>query len=338
MKLRQRGFGSLCRPYQLRQRLAGIVLSGLLTLLIGSGCHDTPDRPLRVAVNQWPGYETLYLARSLGYYEKTPIQLVDLPSGTEQMRAFRNGNVEAAAISLDQALALVDTNADVQVVTVMDFSEGGDVILAKPEISDLKALKGKRVGVEANALGAYILTRALEQANLSTQDIQIISLGLSEHERAFKAGTIDAVVTFGPARVNLLAANAQQIFDSSQIPGEIVDVLVVHQEAIASQPKVVQALVKGRFQALNYLTQHPQDSARRIAPRTGVTPDQFLQSLVGLRSPNLQENQKLLGKIDRSLLDTAQRLVTLMLRHHLLHRSIDPAPLLNDQFVKNIRF
>jgi NitT/TauT family transport system substrate-binding protein len=312
------------------------MLAGLLTLSIGSGCHYNLERPLRVAVNQWPGYETLYLARSLGYYEKTSIQLIDLPSGTEQVRAFRNGNVEAAAISLDQALALVDTNADVQVITVMDFSEGGDVILAKPEIANLKALRGKRVGVEANALGAYILTRALEQASLSTQDIQIISLGLSEHERAFKAGAIDAVVTFGPARINLLAANARQIFDSSQIPGEIVDALIVRQDVIERQPKAVQALVKGRFQALDYLAEHPQDSARRIAPRTGVTSDQFLQSLVGLRSPNLEENQKLLGKTDRSLLDAAQRLAVVMQRHRLLNQSIDIAPLLNDQFVKNI--
>ncbi|MBD3883852.1 ABC transporter substrate-binding protein [Phormidium tenue FACHB-886] len=314
------------------------MLASLLALSIGSGCRYTPNRPLRVAVNQWPGYETLYLARSLGYYEKTLIQLIDLPSGTEQVRAFRNDNVEAAAISLDQALALADTNSDVRVVMVMDFSEGGDVILAKPEIADLKALKGKRVGVEATALGAYILTRALEQINLSTQDVQIVSLGLSEHERAFKTGAIDAVVTFGPARINLLAAGANQIFDSSQIPGEIVDVLIVRQEVIINQPEAVEALVKGRFQALDYLTQHPQDSARRIAPRTGVTPNQFLESLVGLRSPNLRENQKLLGKINLSLLAAARRLASIMHQHQLLRRPIDPAPLLDDRIVKKIQF
>ncbi|HEY9807297.1 MAG TPA: hypothetical protein V6D04_12060, partial [Candidatus Obscuribacterales bacterium] len=72
--------------------------------VLASCSQNSP--PLRVAVNLWPGYETLYLARSLGYYDNTPIQLVDLPSGAEEVRAFRNHNVEAAAVSLDQALVL----------------------------------------------------------------------------------------------------------------------------------------------------------------------------------------------------------------------------------------
>lgn len=219
----------------------------------------------------------------------------------------------------------------------MDFSEGGDVILSKPGISNLKELKGKRVGVEVGALGAYIITRALEQVNLSTQDVQIVSLGLSEHERAFQDGTVDAVVTFGPARTKLLAAGAKQIFDSSQIPGEIVDVLLVRENMIQEQPETVQSLINGRFRALDYLAKNPQDSAIRVAPRTGVTPQQFLDSLKGLRSPDLQENQKLLGKTDPSLLKTTIRLVDIMLENKLLPQKVDAAPLLDDRWVKAAR-
>lgn len=320
------------------QRLFSVVAIALLFSLpiLATSCKAPPP-PLRVGANLWPGYETLYLARSLGYYEHTPIQLVDLPSGTEEVRAFRNRHLEAAGISLDQALVLATTNPDIRIIAVMDFSEGGDVILARPEIPTLKALKGKRVGVEANALGAYVITRALEKAGMSTQDIQIVSLGLSEHERAFKNGSVDAVVTFGPARSQLLAIGAKQLFDSSQIPGEIVDVLVIRAGVMADQPTAVQALVEGRFRALDYLTKNPQDAARRIAPRTGITPVQFLESLKGLRSPSLADNQRLLGKADPSLLQAAQRLVKVMLANKLLPKAVDPAPLLDDSLVKKVK-
>lgn len=322
---------------QSRQLPSLAILALFIGILVLASCSKAPLMPLRVAVNLWPGYETLYLARSLGYYDNTPVKLVDFPSGTEQVRAFRNGSVDAAAISLDQALVLATTHPDIRIISIMDFSEGGDVILSKPGISNLKELKGKRVGVEVGALGAYIITRALEQVNLSTQDVQIVSLGLSEHERAFQDGTVDAVVTFGPARTKLLAAGAKQIFDSSQIPGEIVDVLLVRENMIQEQPETVQSLINGRFRALDYLAKNPQDSAIRVAPRTGVTPQQFLDSLKGLRSPDLQENQKLLGKTDPSLLKTTIRLVDIMLENKLLPQKVDAAPLLDDRWVKAAR-
>lgn len=327
------------KPYlwKLQRYLGWVAIAALWSLWILASCSKEPPPPLRVATNLWPGYETLYLAQYLGYYKNTPIQMVDLPSGTEEVRAFRNNEVEAAGISLDQALVLASTNSDVRVVTVMDFSEGGDVILAKPEIPNLKALKGKRVGVEANALGAYVITRAMEKADMTTKDIQIISLGLSEHERAFKGGKVDAVVTFGPARNKLLSAGAKQIFDSSQIPGEIVDVLIVRESVIQKQPEVVKTLVKGRFQALDYLNKNPQEAARMIAPRTGVTPEQFLDSVRGLRSPDLQQNRDLLGKVDPSLLKTTTQLVKVMVENQLLSKPVDPAPLLDDRIVNQVQ-
>jgi NitT/TauT family transport system substrate-binding protein len=324
----------------LMRKLKHSLTVGIAALTLGAivlaSCTKA-EPPLRIGANVWPGYETLYLARSLGYYDNTPIRLVDYPSGTEEVRAYRNGEIEGAGISIDQALVLASTNPDVRIVVVMDFSNGGDVILGQPEIKNLKALKGRPVGVESSALGAFIITRALEQQGMSPKDIKIISLGVSEHERAFKKGTVDAVVTFGAARTKLLASGAKQLFDSSQIPGEIVDVLILREDVINKQPKAVQALVDGRFRALDYLNKNPQDAASRIAPRTGVTAEQFLESLTGLSSPNLQENQKLLGKIDPLLLKGVTRLSQLMLDNKLLPKAIDPAPLLDDRLVKKVK-
>ncbi|TAE54249.1 MAG: nitrate ABC transporter [Oscillatoriales cyanobacterium] len=316
--------------------MLGIATVTLCTVILAS-CTKA-EAPLRVGANVWPGYETLYLARSLGYYDNTPIRLVDYPSGTEEVRAYRNGEIEAAGISIDQALVLAATNPDVKIVVVMDFSNGGDVILGKPEIPNLQGLKNRPVGVESTALGAFIITRALEQKGMSPKDIKIVSLGVSEHERAFKDGKVDAVVTFGYARTKLLAVGAKQLFDSSQIPGEIVDVLIVRDDVINKQPKALQALVDGRFRALDYLTKNPQDAAIRIAPRTGVTPEQFLESLKGLSSPSLQENQKLLGKTDPSLLNGVKRLSQVMLENKLLPKAVNPAPLLDDKLVKKVKY
>ncbi|MFM6154527.1 MAG: ABC transporter substrate-binding protein, partial [Sphaerospermopsis kisseleviana] len=226
---------------------------------------------------------------------------------------------------------------NLKIITIMDVSHGGDVILGKPEIANIKALKGKRVGVESTALGAFFIGRALEKNGMSVKDIEIVSLELTEHERAYKQGKVDAVVTFGPARIKLLAAGAKLLFDSSQIPGEIVDVLAVSTEAINNHSDSIQSLVNGRFRALDYFEKNPQDAANRMAKRTQITPSEVLNAFQGLSQPNLQENQKLLDKRDPTLVNSMRKLVQLMVEKNLLPKAIDPATLLDDRFIKNAK-
>lgn len=310
------------------------LITGICAIAL-TNCITQPTSPLRIGTNLWTGYETLYLARDLGYYNNQPIKLIDYPSGTEEVRSYRNNEIEGAGLSIDQVLVLAATQENIKIIAIMDFSNGSDVILGKPEIANIKALKGKRVGVEATALGAFFLTRALEKNGMSIQDIQLVSLELTEHERAYQQGKIDAVVTFGPARTKLLAAGAKLLFDSSQIPGEIVDTIAVNTDAIANSPEAIQALVNGRFRALDYFNKNPQDAVNRMAKRTQISPAQMLDAFQGLTQPNLAENQKLLNQSDPALVNSMTKLMEIMVEHKLLSKKIDPASILDDRFIKN---
>ena len=330
----QQGLGRL--QSQFFKYLTLGLMAGLVAIAL-TNCSSPVTSPVRIATNLWPGYETLYLARNLGYFKDKPIQLVDYPSGTEEVRAYRNGEIEGAGLSIDQALVLAATQEDVRIIAVMDFSNGADAILGRPEIKDIKGLKGKRVGVESTALGAFFLARALEKNGMTPKDIQIVSLELTEHERAYKEGKVDAVVTFGPAMAKLLDAGAKLLFDSSQLPGEIVDTLVVSKDAIANSPETIQALVNGRFRALEYLEKNPQDAAARIAPRTKVSPEQILDAFKGMVQPNLADNLRLLDQSDPTLVNGMKKLVDVMVENKLLPKKVDPATLLDPQFIKNAK-
>ncbi|WP_413173931.1 ABC transporter substrate-binding protein [Anabaena azotica] len=303
-----------------------------------ANCTTEPVAPLRIGANLWTGYETLYLARDLGYYDNQPIKLVDYPSGTEEVRAYRNNEIEGAGVSIDQAISLATSQENIKIIAIMDISHGGDVILGKPGITDMKALKGKRVGVEATSLGAFFITRALEKNGMSVKDIKIVPLKLTEHELAYKKGDVDAVVTFGPARIKLLASGAKLLFDSSRIPGEIVDVIAVSTEAIANHSDTIQALINGRFRALDYLNNNPQDAAIRMAKRTQLTPEQILNAFQGLHQPNLQENKEILNQNNSTFVNSIKKLIQIMVENKLISKVIDPVTLLDNRFIKNAKF
>lgn len=307
----------------------------LLFLVVGSalafnGCAQRQEPLLRVASNVWPGYETLYLARSLGYYDDKNIRLVEMPSTSQGSQALRNGMIEAACLTLDEVLSLMQDGMDLRVVLVMDVSLGADVLMARPGIDTLQALRGKRIGVENAAVGAVMLDAALQAGELRAQDVTIVPLTVNEHAAAYLAGKIDAVVTFEPVRSQLLKAGARVLFDSSQVPGRIVDVLVVRSEIAAAHAEALKELLKGHFRGIEYLASQPQDAEKRMAPRLG---EKALAQFTGLNLPDLKENRALLGGNPPPLKSTARGLVDLMLHRKLLQRPVSVERLVDPSFL-----
>jgi NitT/TauT family transport system substrate-binding protein len=313
-----------------------MVAIALFTFILVS-CHPKPLQPLRIATNLWTGYEPLHLARDLGYYGDTPIQIVEYASNIERVRAFRNGDVEMTSASLNTVLEIAETHPDTRVLLAVDFSDGSDAIIAQPEIKNLQDLKGRNVGLESSTLGVFLLTRGLEQVSLSLKDVQTVPLEIPQQEEAYKQGRVDAVVTYGPVRSNLLAIGAKSLFDTSQIRGEIVDTLIGREQLLKTHSSQLQELINAWFRALDYMDKNPADAARRMAERQGVTTEQFIKSLTGVRFLNLQENQKLLGKTDTALLKGANRLSEFMVKNKFLKRKLDPTHLLDDRLVKTVK-
>ncbi|TLM69483.1 MAG: hypothetical protein FDZ70_09740 [Actinobacteria bacterium] len=149
------------------------------------GCARGPAAPLTVATTLWPGNEPLFLASEMGYYGDTDVRLMELPSTSAVVDAFAKGRVDGATATLDEALQYLEEHDDMRVVVVLDTSNGGDVVMARPEITELKGLRGRKVAVEGTALGAFVLSRALESAGMQPGDVEPVYLAMDEHLQAY---------------------------------------------------------------------------------------------------------------------------------------------------------
>jgi len=270
-----------------------MLLFSCLLLVFIAACTPEPQSIVRVGTNVWLGYEPLYLARSLGWLKGTNVRLNEYNSSTEVMRALRDGSIEAGALTLDEALRLADDDVSLRIVLLMDVSHGADAVIARSGsgVHAPSDLRGRKIGVESSALGAYMLSRMLEKSGLQLADVHIVSLPLEQHEAVFAAGKIDAVVSFEPVKSRLVARGGQVIFDSSQIGGEIVDVLAVRQSFLARHPDAFRQLTKQWFRALEYIQQHPADAAQRMRPRLHLPVDKIMQQYQGLDLSDLPTNR-----------------------------------------------
>lgn len=308
----------------------------LVWLLLVTGCGPRYEPPLRLGTNNWLGYEPLYLARDLGYHEGLPLRLVELGSNTQSMDALRLGKLDMAGLTLDEALVLAQEGVPISVVWVLDESKGADALVARQGITQLADLRGKRIGVEQTAVGAYMLQAALRSAQLQASDVTLVPLPMDEHVAAFASGGVDAVVTFDPARQTLLNAGAQVLFDSRAIPGEVVDVLVARHAAIDCCAPRIRQLLHAQERALTYLAQERSDALVRMAPRQDLAPGDVGEALAGIQLPDTAANRNLLASDRPALQATAQRLAATMLAHGLLAREVDSTTLIDPQRTRKV--
>jgi NitT/TauT family transport system substrate-binding protein len=293
-----------------------------LALLTFTACKEKPLPPMRIGMHVWPGFEPLFLARQAKSLNETDFRLVEFSNGSEVGRAFRNGTLDAACLTLDEVFYMIQDGLNPVILLVMDESRGADAVLAHPEIKSLSELRGKRIAVEVSAVEAYMLTRSLQNAGLTIKDVTPVYLPIEKHLVAYKDGLVDAVVTYEPVRTKLLSLGAVDLFNSSMIPGEIVDVLVVRRDYLENHPGRGVLLRQTWFAALEQIRQSPHESARFMAFREQVTTEEFQASLQRLHFPNEQENYVLLDRAAPKLLVTAERLKAVMLESGLLSENI----------------
>ncbi|MBB1486936.1 ABC transporter substrate-binding protein [Oceanospirillum sediminis] len=300
---------------------SGRLLAVCIALLLLSAC-DQSKETLKVGSNIWPGYESLYLARESGFLEGQPIELVELPNATRVLQAFQSGDLDVAGLTLDEYLTLLARGYKARVIAIMDYSEGADVLIARPEIQSLQQLEGAVIVLEKTAVGAILLQGALDSANLTVSQVTLKNAPVNQHDHRWKNPEVDAIVTFEPVRSRLLEAGGKVLFDSRQIPGRIVDVLVASEKSLNNKSGQIRHLLNGHFRALTMMMSAPDKAAEIMSVRLKISQDKVWQLFDGLHIPGLQENRYLLESNLPDTLKRTEALKRLMLESDLLNRNI----------------
>lgn len=256
----------------------------LSTALIG--CAPAPKETLRIAINPWPGYEILYIAKERGFFERVGLDVELVPAGSlaDSQRAYLRGTVDGLTSTLIEVIQIQSFNTKpLKIALIPDYSLGGDVIISNTDINSVTQLKDKSVGTEVSSLGIYILARALQLNEMSLNDIDVINTEQNAGHASLLSKSIEAFVTYPPVSLKLLEDNSYHVlFDSKQLPREIFDVVSISEQYLNDHPNTIEKLHEAWQLALDELEQNPSEAIAIMAPKEGLTEAQFKQALESL--------------------------------------------------------
>lgn len=310
----------------------------LIFCLILISCSREDLAPLKLASSPWPGYEPLYLARDMGFISEKSIKISELPSSNITYESFLNGSSDIGTLTLDETIKLDSMGKKARILLVMDISNGADVVLAKPNIKKLFDIKGKRILITNIPLGVYVLNRLLEKAGLKTTDVTVIQAPEDQHPRLYKEDKVDVVITFEPFASEIMKSGGKIIFDSSQIPNEIFDVLFVREDVYKARKQDLCELGKQWFRTLDYIKSERNEQAlERMGKRMGSNAQGFKDMMKGLIVPDRSYHEKLF-KGDNPILFTAiNRISNIMLKEKLINSPVNVRSLVDPDYLDCVK-
>lgn len=244
---------------------------------------NTPTETLRIGINQWPGYEFLYVAKKEGFFKAAGlnIELIELGSLAETRRAFERKKIDGMAVTLVEILEAYKYSERIaQITLVLDYSNGADVILGSPEVKFIRDLKGKKIGVETGSLSLYLVNRALQLNSIKLSEVELVPMKFHEMESSLITGKIDAITTYPPSSVAIKKRNrVNLLFDSSEIPGEIIDVVAIDKDILTRLPELHTKLQQVWAHTLEYVKTNPEEAYNTLIERFDITLNEIKESM-----------------------------------------------------------
>jgi NitT/TauT family transport system substrate-binding protein len=176
--------------------------------------------------------------------------------------AFVGKNIDACAMTNMEALDMpAAAGVDTTAVITGDYSNGNDALLARNGLT-IQQLPGKKTLLVQKTVSEYLFERAMTLSGMESQikKVKLVNTSDSDIATAFIADTSqDAVVTWKPMVSQIAKTKGVKIlFNSSQIPGEIVDLMVVRTEILnrpdGSGKKFAQALAGAWYETTKQMT------------------------------------------------------------------------------------
>lgn len=253
--------------------------------------------PLKIAYSDWPGWVAWQVGIEKDWFKEEGVEaefvwFEYVPS----MEAFAAGQVDAVTMTNGDALVTGATGAPSKMIVINDFSNGNDMIVARPGIESVKDLAGKKVGVELGFVGHLLLLQALEKNGMKESDVTLVNVPTHETAKALASGDVDAIVAWQPNSGQALQAvpGSKAIFTSRDVPGLIYDVLAVNPASLAARKDDWTKVAKVWYRIVEFFKNpETRDEAIAImATRVNLPAEEYAKFVDGTNILTLEEAKK----------------------------------------------
>ncbi len=273
-------------------RVSTIALLGGALFLASCSSSQDPAKPrteFNIGWSIYAGWMPWPYAQQAGIVKKwadkygIKINVVQVNDYVESVNQYTAGKFDGVTVTNMDALTIPAAGGkDTSAIIVGDYSNGNDGVLLKGGDS-LSAIRGKQVNLVELSVSHYLLARGLETAGMSLKDVKTVNTADADIVAAFSSPDAQAAVAWNPQLTAMRGLpGVKEVFNSSQIPGEILDLLVVDTATIKANPNLGKALAGIWYETIALMQRKDAEGAKAraaMAKLAGATPEAYDKQL-----------------------------------------------------------
>lgn len=194
------------------------------------------------------------------------IEVTQFNNYVESINQYTAGGYDAVTLTNMDGLSIpAPSGVDTTAVIVGNFSDGNDAVFIKDGTA-LADIAGRDVNLVEFSVSHYLLARALDSVGLSERDMNVVNTADPDIVVAFHTADVTALAMWNPMASEIeILPDALKVFDSSQISGEIIDLMVANTEVLVDNPKFGQALAGIWYEEAALMTSGTPEGAGALA-------------------------------------------------------------------------
>jgi len=264
-----------------------------LTLSLGAGLlafaslgPTSQAEPLKIGYSDWPGWVAWEIGIKKEWFKEEGVEVkFEWYDYVESMDAYAAGQLDAVGMTNGDALVTGATGKPSVCILINDYSNGNDMIVAKPGIESVKDLKGKKIGLEEGFVSHLLLLKALELNGMEATDVTIVNTPTNETPQVLASGAVDAIVAWQPSSGQALkvVSGSKPIFTSKDTPGLIYDNIYVSAESLEKRRDDWKKVIKVWYRIVEFIRdeKNTDEVLEILSSRVSVTPDEYEPFLGG---------------------------------------------------------
>jgi len=258
-----------------------------LASLLSATAHAGTKQSFSICWTVYAGWMPWEYAQAQGIIDKwakkygIQIKAVQLNDYVESINQYTAGQFDGCTMTNMDALTIPAAGGvDSTALIPGSYSNGNDGIVLKGSGKTLKDIKGLNVHLVQFSVSHYLLARGLETAGLRERDIKVVNTSDADIGGAFGTSAVQAAVTWNPQLSTIAAMpGVTKVFDSSKVPGEILDLLVVNTATLKDNPALGKALTGAWFEVMALMKAKNVAALTQMAKASGTTLESYQAQL-----------------------------------------------------------
>lgn len=274
-------------------KIKKIISSGLILILALSitACgfdknsnagSSAGKKVLNIAIQPAASYAPLYVIKNNGWLEQAlkkygvTVKWTEFESGPPENESFASGQQDIGVMGDVPAIVGKASGQNTTIFGIAGYGPKAFAILVpkNSKISNVKQLKGKKVGFVVGSYAHHLLDATLTHNNMTLNDVSLVNLGVGDMKNALATGQIDAAVIWEPnITIFEQSGTARVLSDGTGIlRGELT--IVGRSQYLKDNPQIAKVFLEQYARGNRELLQNTDKSANLIAKDFKLTPDQ----------------------------------------------------------------